>query len=141
MVVVAIAAIMAGLAAPSFRSFISGQRVKTAASDFVMTATFARSEAIKRNTDVIIAPATSGAGGWKDGWNVTVGTTQLSHQQAYIGVTFAGPSSAITYTHTGRLSAAVDPMTITATDSATRCVSFDLSGMPRSARSSTGSCP
>ena len=36
MVVVALAAILAALAAPSFKSFVSGQRVKAAASDFAM---------------------------------------------------------------------------------------------------------
>lgn len=141
MVVVALAAIMASLAAPSFKSFVSGQRVKTAASDFAMAAILARSEAIKRNADVTITPATSGATGWKDGWSVAVGGTQLSQQQAYTGVTFSGPSSAITYTGAGRLGAAVTIMTITGSDGSARCVAFDLSGMPKSSKSSTGTCP
>ena len=141
MVVVALAAIMASLAAPSFKSFVSGQRIKTAASDFVMAAIFARSEAIKRNADVTITSVTSGATGWKDGWTVAVGGTPLSQQQAFAGVTFSGPASAITYNGTGRLSAAVDTMTITATDGGVRCVAFDLSGMPRSSKISSGSCP
>jgi type IV fimbrial biogenesis protein FimT len=140
MVVVALAAIMASLAAPSFKSFVSGQRVKTAASEFVMAAIFARSEAIKRNADVTITPATAGATGWKDGWTVAAGGTQLSQQAAYTGVTFSGSDSAITYKATGRLSAAVTTMTITGTDTSARCVAFDLSGMPRSFKSSSGSC-
>lgn len=140
MVVVALAAIMASLAAPSFKSFVSGQRVKTAASDFAMAAIFARSEAIKRNADVTITPATAGATGWKDGWSVATGGTQLSQQQAYTGVTFSGPASAVTYKGTGRLSAAVTTMTITGTDSGARCVAFDLSGMPKSSKSSSGTC-
>ncbi len=140
MVVVALAAIMAALAAPSFKSFVSGQRVKTAASDFVMTAIFARSEAIKRNADVTISAVTSGANGWKDGWIVAVGGSQLSQQQAYTGITFSGSASVITYSSTGRLSAAVTTMTITGTDGSARCVAFDLSGMPRSFKSSSGTC-
>lgn len=141
MVVVALAAIMASLAAPSFKSFVSGQRVKTAASDFAMAAILARSEAIKRNADVTISPATSGATGWKDGWSVAVGATQLSQQQAYTGVTFSGPTSAITYTGAGRLGATVTTMTITGSDGSARCVAFDLSGMPKSSKSSTETCP
>ncbi|MDP1943559.1 MAG: GspH/FimT family protein [Rhodoferax sp.] len=141
MVVVALAAIMAALAAPSFKSFVSGQRVKTAASDFAMTAILARSEAIKRNADVTITSVTAGASGWKDGWTVAVGGTALSQQQAYAGVTFAGPATAITYNGSGRLSAAVDTMTITGTDGSARCVAFDLSGMPKSSKSSSGTCP
>lgn len=140
MVVVALAAILAALAAPSFKSFVSGQRVKTAASDFAMAAIFARSEAIKRNADVTITPVTSGATGWKDGWTVAVGTTQLSQQQAYTGVTFSGPASAITYNGSGRLGGAVATMTITGSDGSARCVAFDLSGMPKSSKSSTETC-
>jgi type IV fimbrial biogenesis protein FimT len=140
MVVVALAAIMAAMAAPSFKGFVSGQRVKTAASDFAMAAILARSEAIKRNADVTITSVTAGAAGWKDGWTVAVGGTQLSQQQAYTGVTFSGPASAITYNGTGRLSAAVTTMTITGTDGTARCVAFDLSGMPKSSKSSSGSC-
>lgn len=140
MVVVALAAIMAALAAPSFKSFVSGQRVKTAASDVVMTAIFARSEAIKRNADVTISSVTYGANGWKDGWIVAVGGLQLSQQQAYNGVTFSGPASAITYSGTGRLTATVTTMTITGTDGSARCIAFDLSGLPRSFKSSSGTC-
>ena len=140
MVVVALAAILAALATPSFKGFISGQRVKAAASDFVMAANFARSEAIKRNADVTISAASSGSAGWKDGWSVLAGTTQLSKQDAYTGLTFSGPASAITYSASGRLGAAVVPMAITGSDGGTRCIAFDLSGMPRSSKSSTGTC-
>ena len=133
MVVVALAALLLGIGVPSFTGFIAGQRVKTAASDFSMAAVFARSEAIKRNADVTVTAVSSGADGWKDGWTVASGGTQLSTQSAYSGLTFAGPSSAITYKSTGRLSAAVANMTITGRDgSAVRCVSFDLSGLPKS---------
>jgi type IV fimbrial biogenesis protein FimT len=140
MVVVALAAILAAMAAPSFKSFVSGQRVKTAASDFAMAAILARSEAIKRNADVTITSVTAGATGWKDGWTVAVGGTPLSQQQAYTGVTFSGPASAITYNGSGRLSAAVTTMTISGTDGSARCVAFDLSGMPKSSKSSSGTC-
>lgn len=134
LVVVALAAILAGIGAPSFSSFIAGQRVKTAAGDFSMAAVFARSEAIKRNGDVTLTAASGGAGGWKDGWTVTdAGGVQLSRQTAFSGVTFSGPSSAITYKSSGRLSALVTDMTITGSGgSAVRCVSFELSGLPKS---------
>lgn len=139
MVVVALAALLLGLGVPSFTGFIAAQRVKTAASDFSMTAVLARSEAIKRNADVTVTAVSSGADGWKDGWTVAVGGTPLSRQLAYSGLTFSGPTSAITYQSSGRLSAAVTGMTITGHDgSAVRCVSFDLSGLPKS---QLGACP
>ena len=133
MVVVALAALLVGLGVPSFKGFIATQRLKTAASDFSMSAVFARSEAIKRNADVTVTAVSGGAGGWKDGWTVASGGTQLSIQSAYPGLTFSGPLSAITYKNTGRLSAAVTNMTISGPGgSAVRCVSFDLSGLPKS---------
>lgn len=133
MVVVALAALLTGIAVPSFSGFIANQRLKTAAADFSMSAVFARSEAIKRNADVTVTAVSGGAGGWKDGWTVASGGTQLSIQSAYSGLTFSGPSSAITYKNTGRLSAAVTSMSISGPDSsAVRCVSFDLSGLPKS---------
>jgi type IV fimbrial biogenesis protein FimT len=142
MVVVALAAIMAALATPSFKSFIASQRVKTAASDFAMTTIFARSEAIKRNSDVTITAVSSGATGWQDGWTVTSGTTQLSKQQSYPGVTFSGPTTTVTYQSSGRLSASdVPTMKITGQDGSVRCVAIDLSGMPKSSKSTTGVCP
>jgi len=60
MVKVTIAAILLAIGIPSFRSFILGQRVKTASFDTVYTLTLARSEAIKRNSDVVITPASGG---------------------------------------------------------------------------------
>jgi type IV fimbrial biogenesis protein FimT len=133
MVVVTLAALLLGLGVPSFTGFIATQRVKTAASDFSMAAVLARSEAIKRNVDATVTAVSSGAAGWKDGWTVAAGGTQLSSQPAYSGLTFAGPTTAITYQSSGRLSTSVTGMTITGSSgNAVRCVSFDLSGLPKS---------
>lgn len=137
MVVVALAAILLGIGVPSFKSFVAGQRVKTAAGDYAMAVVFARSEAIKRNALVTITPAASGATGWKDGWTVAAGGAALSVQPAFEGLTFAGPSAAITYQGSGRLTALVTPMTITGQDGSARCVAIDLSGMPNSTK---GAC-
>lgn len=134
MVVVALAAILLGIGVPSFKSFVAGQRVKAAAGEYAMALVFARAEAIKRNADVAITGVTSGAAGWKDGWTVAAGGVQLSVQSAYSGLTFAGPTAAITYKGTGRLSAPVAAMAITAQDGGARCVQIDLSGMPKTTK-------
>ena len=63
MVVISIMAVLLGIGVPSFKSFIAGQRVKTAAGDFSLALVFARSEAIKRNADVTVTAASSGATG------------------------------------------------------------------------------
>lgn len=141
LVVISVAAVLLGIAVPSFKSFVGGQRVKTAAGDFSLALVFARAEAIKRNADVTIKAASSGAAGWKDGWTVEdAGNVALSSQSAYSGLVFSGPSSAITYKSTGRLNSSVTTMTITGQDGSTRCIAIDLSGLPKSTKSTAGVC-
>jgi type IV fimbrial biogenesis protein FimT len=138
MVVVTIAAVMLGLGVPSFKSFIAGQRVKTAASDFASAAVYARSEAIKRNGEVGMVAA---AGGWKDGWSVKAGTVTLSEQSAYPGLTMTSAVTEIAYLGSGRLKeqTLVSSLQITGEGgNPARCVSFELSGLPKSR---LGNCP
>jgi type IV fimbrial biogenesis protein FimT len=134
MVVISIAAVMMGLALPSFTSFVAGQRVKTATSDFSLAAVFARSEAIKRNAEVGMVAA---AGGWKDGWSVKFGTVTLGTQSAYKGLVMT-PSNVdvtdIVYLGSGRLKPQTHIPALHVSDeggTASRCVSFDLSGLPK----------
>lgn len=132
MVVVTIAAVMLGLGLPSFKSFIAGQRVKTAASDFASAAVYARSEAIKRNAEVSVVAAASG---WKNGWSVKTGAITLGEQPAYPGLTLASAVTEIVYLGSGRLKEQVLVSSLQITGeggSQARCVSFDLSGLPKS---------
>lgn len=62
MIAVAIVGILAAIAMPSFTYTIQNNRVKTAATDMHLSLLLARSEAIKRNDDVVLATAT---GGWQ----------------------------------------------------------------------------
>ncbi len=132
MVVVTIAAIMLAIGVPSFKSFTAGQRVKTAASDFATAATLARSEAIKRNAEVdVVAAAT----GWQDGWSITAGTVTIGTQSAYTGLvmTMVTPTP-VAYLGNGRLDPARPQPILQVSGSdggAVRCVSFDLSGLPK----------
>lgn len=136
---IAIAGIFSALAAPSFRDFIAGQRVKTASSDISSTLTGARSEALKRNLNVVLTP---GSGGWQNGWTVVagVGGPTVGQHEAFSDLTIAGPSTNITYNSSGRLVTAVTPFTVSSSVSGTvasRCISIDLSGLPTS---KTGAC-
>lgn len=143
MVVVAIAAIMLGIGVPSFKSFIAGQRVKTAATDFAMAAINARSEAIKRNVPVSL---TAAAGGWANGWATTGGGLSLASQSPYKGLQMTlSNATTITYAGSGRLDPSTvpdptKPPTFQVNDpdkTAVRCISFDLSGLPKSRK---GAC-
>lgn len=67
MVVVAIVAILAALAAPSFTPLIERWRVRSAAESLTSNLYFARSEAIKRGGGISI---TAAATGWSGGWRI-----------------------------------------------------------------------
>ena len=139
MVVIAIAAIFAALAVPSFRDFVAGQRVKTASYDVSYMLTGVRGEALKRNLNVIVAPKT---GGWQNGWTITagVGGPTIGQHEAFAGLTISGPATNLIYNSSGRLTAAVTPFSIGSAVSdnvSSRCISIDLSGLPNS---KSGAC-
>lgn len=90
MVVIALVAIMAGIAAPSFQDMVASQRLRTAGSALNESLWLARSEAIKRNVSVSF-----GAANIANGWSVkTAGNQTLLVQEPISGVT----SSAIAFT-------------------------------------------
>lgn len=131
-----VAAILMSIATPYLRDFVLGQRAKSAAYDLSSALVYARSEAIKRNASVAVAPAT---GGWANGWSVSAGANVLNSHEAFPGLTVTGPVGGLVYNSNGRLAAAVGTFSITATNSTAtgQCVNVDLSGLPTSLR---GSC-
>jgi type IV fimbrial biogenesis protein FimT len=89
MVTVAIMAILAAVAAPSFNEAILSSKLTAYANNFVASATLARSEAIKRNAAVALcisatdtSTTCSTTGDWEQGWIVLSGTTVIQRQQA-----------------------------------------------------------
>ncbi len=140
MVVISIIAILAAVATPSFQSLIRNQRIKNSSYEMFISLMVARSEAIKRNnTDITVAPVT--AGSWQDGWQVSAGSTVLKNQEALKGIAVSGAPASLTYKRTGRLSAAATPSfqfdIIPADSNFTRCITIELSGLPRTKK---GAC-
>lgn len=140
LVTLAILAIIVTLALPSMQQFVAGQRVRSAASDITADLIIARNEAIKRGESVLLAPAT---GGWSGGWALKVSSTSelLSSRNATgSGVTFTSSPVSVTYDKYGRLSGATSVVRFAVSNgaSATRCVSIDPSGRPKS---SATACP
>ena len=131
-VVIVIIGILTGMAAPSFLEFTRNQRIRAAASDMHISLMKARSEALKRNTNVTIQPVSTS--NWGLGWSIADpdgGATALDSFTGYQGVSGTGPTS-VTYLSSGRLSGVTAPsLEFSSSGSAVkRCVSVDLSGRP-----------
>ena len=132
MVTVAVLAILASAGMPSFTRMIASQRTGSAAADLYVALTRARSEAVKRDTDVVLAPTV--AGQWQQGWfiaNPGLAGANLDVHRAMGNVTITGPAK-VTYHANGRLGGgAIVSFDISASGVADhRCVSVDLSGRP-----------
>jgi type IV fimbrial biogenesis protein FimT len=132
MIACAVMAVLAAIAAPSFSTLIANQRVKGAASDLHMALVKARGEAIKRNTNVKLAPKT--AGDWKAGWQIVDpadSARKLEDRAAVKGVLITGPSEVI-YQSSGRIKGNTIPsFDISASGTSTHwCGTVDLSGRP-----------
>lgn len=137
MVTVAILALMLGLGVPSFRDFIAGQKVKSASQNLMTALVLARSEAIKRNADVTVAPKTADT--WVSGWTVKAAPSALTvlETEALTGVTVTLAPSTVVYKANGRPTA-TSRFQVGGTTSTTKCVKVDLTGIPSS---QTGACP
>jgi type IV fimbrial biogenesis protein FimT len=134
LVVVAIMGIIGAIAAPNLAEMVRVQRLRTATFDIFAALNLARSEAIKRNTNVTLTPVN---GNWMKGWTGRdpYGTVVLQ-QEGYNSCgtcTFTGPSS-IVFVSSGRMNT-MTPQTfsVTATNLDTakwRCITVEISGRP-----------
>ncbi|MEJ8859352.1 GspH/FimT family pseudopilin [Variovorax robiniae] len=130
-------ALLATIAAPSFRQFIMSQRVRNASFDFMTALTLARSEAITRNASVDLVRT---SGSWSGGWTVAAdaGVTTLLNQQSMGGVSITDSASLakISYASDGRSTTAATQFTVapatTMPGVTPRCISLGLGGVPSS---------
>ena len=132
MVTVSIVAILAVIAGPSFSSLIATQRIKAVAADLYVALSKARSEALKRNTNVKLSPKTANT--WQAGWVIpdpSDGTKTLEDHAAVKGATIVGPAD-LTYRVSGRIAATTAPtFDITASGTTIHwCVTIEPSGRP-----------
>jgi type IV fimbrial biogenesis protein FimT len=109
MVVLAVAAILASLAAPSFSTMLANSRVRTGVDGILAGLQLARTEAIRRNTNVSFTLSTG------TGWTVAVVSPAASIQArptsdagANLQVTTLNNQTSLTFTSTGTV-AGYDP--------------------------------
>lgn len=134
LVTLGIGTVLLATGIPSFQGFMGSQRTKSAASDLHHALLLARSEAVKRNSPVSLAPA---ADGWSAGWLVSAGGTVLLQQGAYQGLEIEGPGAAVSYAGDGR-PAGASGLTFSITGGSTsRCIAIALAGLPSNR---SGSC-
>lgn len=146
MVTILIIGILTTYALPNYRTFVADQRIRSTSFDIMTTLTLTRSEAIKRNAQVIATPANND---WSQGWTVTTGAgTIISQQSSIAGLTIickqgtpltTQACNAVTYDAEGRSSNAqsIEISNADTTNAKTRCISIDLSGRPNAKK---GNC-
>jgi len=134
LVTIIIVAILAALAAPSFREFVASQRVKTASFDVMSLLTLARSEAIKRNSSVTLGGVGSGS------LQITAGGVIIQQRERLINLTLTCKSGGaevactdVVYGGNGRLQAISPSIEIGSPASSQKsCIKIDPSGRPAS---------
>ena len=130
MVVVAIIIVLAGVGVPAMQDLVVNQRIKTTTSDLFSSILRARSEAIKRNTDISMTPATS----WSSGWTIaspTAGEPALLALTTRSSITVEGPAAGVTFTASGRVKSNSNvTFNISSTRGTPRCITIDLGGRP-----------
>ena len=134
LIVITVLSVLLAIGVPSFVDLVRNQRVKSASFDLFSSLTVARSEAILRNTNVTITPASTS--NWANGWTVTyvdgTSTVTVREQNAFTNITISGPTTLV-YRGSGRLSGSASTqfqLTATGTGVTTRCITVDLSGRP-----------
>lgn len=130
MAVIAIIAILATVAVPSFTGMITRMKAQSVTSDLHMALIKTRSEAIKRNANVTFAVASGGKA-----WTIYPSAAQGTILDSYTvsgDVTISG-SSSVEYNSSGRVAGVVSfgVKALMGSESAERCVSISLSGLPK----------
>lgn len=103
MVTIAILAIIATIAVPSFQSIIERNRTVTQANNFLSAVQLARSEAVKRRDTVTL---TADSGNFENGWCVHTGIacnagSQIRTFEAVNGLALAGSATSFGFSSRG----------------------------------------
>lgn len=135
LVVVAVVAILAAVAVPSYTQMIANSRVRSTAQTFHASLMRARSEALKRNRSVAVQRIGTS---WSNGWQIVDQTSGdvIESSAPATRVTLAEGSNltTIVYLQSGRMLSSASALFMRFADvggkAQDRCVAVDLSGRP-----------
>jgi len=168
MVALAIAAILLTMALPGFSSLARSSRLSSVTNEFVSSLHLARSEAIKRNSHVVMCKSATGgscaaSGGWNQGWLMfhdgnnnavlDIGETVILTRQPFPeGLSFEGNgwiARYISYTPSGATRTTsgilqVGTLTVceqSAGPTSARQIVISRTGRPRTVKTTIDACP
>lgn len=131
LVALALLGTLATIAAPNFIRMVQENRVVTTANDYKVALSFARSEAVRRNSSISLSPASEG---WNTGWQIIADDELLRYwNQPVDGITVEDAPERFTFNSQGRLTTtafASQNISITL-ESIGRCVRVEPSGISR----------
>ncbi|HRF83012.1 MAG: GspH/FimT family pseudopilin [Xanthomonadales bacterium] len=153
MVTIAVVAILAALALPSFQASLRSNRVATTSNELLASLSLARTEAIRGLGPAGVCPSADGTScatttDWAAGWTVwredrlaggVVERTVVRYVQPKQRMVVTGPDAGVEFTTQGRLDGAAETFDVNPIDVATpaRCVRVNPTGQ---ARVSQGAC-
>ena len=144
LIVLSIAAIVLAIAVPNLSFLINSMNARSASFDLIADLALARSEAIKRNRSVTVAPlvGTNWAQGWRiaDADNATV----RERQALPASLSVASAVAELRFAPNGRVGTDVDTglrtWAITSSNATPRCVVITPTGTARSSVGKAGGC-
>ncbi|MCB1690881.1 MAG: GspH/FimT family pseudopilin [Halioglobus sp.] len=123
MIGLVLVSVLLGIGVPTFREFVLSQRAQATGMDINIALVTARSEAIKRNTTVVLA---AHADGWGSGWVIpspNPGEPEILNHVQSGNVSITGPDSPaeVEFSPSGRTMAMADFEIDTGPDSGNVC--------------------
>jgi type IV fimbrial biogenesis protein FimT len=151
LVAMVVLALVVAVAIPNLSNALLGARLSAYASSLLANLQVARSEAIKRNTNVTVCASANGttcasSGSWEQGWIVLAGTTVLRHQDALPSgyrVIQAGSLASLTFPPTvvGATAASFNVCRSSPLGKQERAVTLSATGVAYVTRTYNSSCP
>lgn len=148
MVTLAVAAILIGIAVPSFQEISLSSKLRSTANNLSAAAILARSEAIKRNQPTSLCASSTGSscgGDWKQGWIVLSDSGTVIHREGAVpnGFEVITTPSSLTFQPDGVGATSATFIVCRSSPSVggqERQVAISATGRPTVTRTESGSC-